>query len=167
MYEGRLTKTDYNLGNTAFKLAFLCAELPSQLIAKWIGPDIWIPTQMAVWSIVGSAQYYLKGRTSFLVCRALLGMLQGGFIPEVRVLLSFGSTYLTFNQIILYLSYFYKHHELSLRLGFFWTASTLADVLGAFLAFGILHMRGVEGQSGWRWLFLIEVKLLSSPLLNR
>jgi hypothetical protein len=93
-------------------------------------------------------------------------MLQGGFIPEVGVLLSFSSTYLTFNQIILYLSYFYKHHELSLRLGFFWTASTLADVLGAFLAFGILHMRGVEGQSGWRLLFLIEVKLLSYPLLS-
>ncbi|PQE07718.1 phthalate transporter protein [Rutstroemia sp. NJR-2017a BVV2] len=100
-----MTPNDYNLGNTAFKLAFLCAELPSQLIAKWIGPDIWIPTQMV---------------------------------------------------IILYLSYFYKHHELSLRLGFFWTASAMADVCGGFLAFGILHLQGARSQAGWRWLFLIE-----------
>jgi hypothetical protein len=55
------------------------------LIAKWVGPDIWIPTQMVVWSIVGLAQYYLKGRTTFLICRALLGMLQGGFIPEESI----------------------------------------------------------------------------------
>jgi len=68
---------------------------------------------------------------------------------------------LIFGQIILYLSYFYKHHELSLRLGFFWTASALTDVVGGFLAFGILHISNIEGQFGWRWLFLIEVRPLA------
>jgi len=60
-------------------------------------------------------------------------------------------------QVILYLSYFYKHHELSIRLAFFWTGLTLADILAAILAFGLLHMRGVHGASGWRWMFLLEV----------
>jgi predicted MFS family arabinose efflux permease len=72
--------------------------------------------------------------------RALLGLIEGGFIPDT----------------ILYLSYFYKNKELPIRLGFFWTSYVSTNIVAAFLAFGILHLRQHTGTAGWRWLFLIE-----------
>jgi hypothetical protein len=42
----------------------------------------------------------------------------------------------------------------------------IADILAGFLAFGLLHLRGVEGQSGWRWLFLLEVSIHLLSMLD-
>jgi predicted MFS family arabinose efflux permease len=56
----------------------------------------------------------------------------------------------------LYLSYFYTSAELPIRLSCWWSAMTSAIIIGAFMAFGILHLDGRGGVEGWRWLFLIE-----------
>jgi hypothetical protein len=73
----------------------------------------------------------------------MLGLLEGGFIAD----------------LVLYLSYCYTSKELPIRLIWFWVMSTVTNILGAFLPYGILHLRGVHGWAGWRYMFLIEVML--------
>ncbi|KAI0104643.1 MFS general substrate transporter [Nemania sp. FL0031] len=135
-----MNTNDYNVGNTIFFVAFLFGELPSQLVSKKVGPDRWVPAQICLWSIVAALQCLISGRASFFVTRALLGILEGGFIPD----------------IVLWLSYFYTSKELPIRLSYFWTTLSATGVITSLLAFALLHLRGVLGWAGWRWLFLIE-----------
>jgi hypothetical protein len=66
--------------------------------------------------------------------------MSGGFIPDN----------------VLYLSYFYTGTELPRRMSWFWTSSQMTNIVSAFLAYGILHLRGALGLAGWRWLFGLE-----------
>ncbi|KAF2644952.1 major facilitator superfamily transporter [Massarina eburnea CBS 473.64] len=135
-----ITRVDYNLGQTISRVGFLVAELPSQLISKRIGPDLWIPIQICIFSLISAMQFFLRGRASFLATRYLIATFQGGFIPDT----------------ILYLSYFYTGRSLPIRLAWFWMSSQLVDIVVGFAAVGLISMRGILGYEGWRWLFLIE-----------
>ncbi|KAL2755563.1 hypothetical protein ACRALDRAFT_1051083 [Sodiomyces alcalophilus JCM 7366] len=126
--------------NMIFLVSFLAAELPSGLISKRLGADRWIPTIIVGWSIVSGSQAFLSNRAGFYAIKCLLGLLMGGFIPD----------------IVLYLTYFYKSNELPVRLSWFWTALSTANILGSLIAAGVLQMRGILGWGGWRWLFLLE-----------
>ncbi|THZ77675.1 retrograde regulation protein 2 [Aureobasidium pullulans] len=135
-----INTNDYNTGQTIFYLCFLFAELPSQMLGKKIGPDNWVPIQMVLWSLVAACQAFIQGRSGFWACRALLGLIEGGFIPDN----------------ILYLSYWYTTRELPIRLCYFWFSYQFTSIVSAFLAFGFLHMRGINDIAGWRWLFALE-----------
>ncbi|KAI0847772.1 MFS general substrate transporter [Daldinia vernicosa] len=135
-----MNTNDFNYGQTIFLACFLAAELPSGLVSKKLGADVWIPTIMVGWSIVALSQAFLTNRAGFYAIKALLGLLMGGFIPD----------------IVLWLTYFYKGRELPIRLAWFWTALSTVNIVGSLLAAGILQMRGINGWSGWQWLFLIE-----------
>ncbi|KAE8132456.1 major facilitator superfamily domain-containing protein [Aspergillus pseudotamarii] len=135
-----MNTNDYNTGQTIFYLVFLFAELPSQLISKKIGPDRWIPIQMFCWSLIAAFQAFLSGKKSYYVCRALLALFEGGFIPDT----------------ILFLSFWYKSKELPIRLSYFWVSYEGTSIVSAFLAYGFLHVRRPDGTGGWRYLFAFE-----------
>lgn len=135
----KLSTDDYNLGNTINLVAFIAGEIPSQLIGKRFGPDKWIPIQVMLWLIVAGAQFWVNGRTSFLVTRVLVGLLQSGFIADA----------------VAYINLFYTRKELSTRLAFFWLTNCYASIISSLLSIGFLKVN-LHGMPSWKWLFLFD-----------
>ncbi|KAK3654817.1 hypothetical protein LTR22_010585 [Elasticomyces elasticus] len=72
--------------------------------------------------------------------RVMLGFAECGLFPA--------ATYL--------LTTWYCRFEVQTRLAVFFSASSMANAFSGLLAFGIQHMDGVGGLSGWRWIFILE-----------
>ncbi|CAM1511917.1 Fc.00g094300.m01.CDS01 [Cosmosporella sp. VM-42] len=73
------------------------------------------------------------------------------FHPTTDILLSG-----IFPCLALYLSTFYQPQEQALRISYLFLSSALSGSFRGLLAYGILHMDGISGTEGWRWLFIIE-----------
>ncbi|GAB7356756.1 hypothetical protein MBLNU459_g7656t1 [Dothideomycetes sp. NU459] len=136
----KVSTNDYNNAQNMYRVGFLIAEIPSQMIGKKLGPDRWIPVQMICWSFASGGQFFMHNKAGFFACRFFIGLFMGGFIPDS----------------ILYLSYFYTKNEMAMRLALFWFVDYMSGVIASFIAYGVLHMRGVANRAGWQWLFLIE-----------
>lgn len=74
---------DYNTGQTIYLVAFLAAELPGGLVSKKVGPFRYTPAVICLWGSLCAAQVAMRARWSFWLLRGLLGVAQGGFIPEM------------------------------------------------------------------------------------
>ncbi|KAJ6164894.1 hypothetical protein N7470_003566 [Penicillium chermesinum] len=136
-----LTTDDYDTGSTIYNVMYLVAELPSQMIGKKLGPNIWIPFMMVSWSIVVACQAFIShNKSAYLGVRALLGLLEGGFIPAC----------------VSYLASFYKSTELPGRMNAFWISFVLAGLIGSFLSYGFLHIDLHNGKHSWIYIFAFE-----------
>ncbi|KAF8860605.1 MFS general substrate transporter [Acephala macrosclerotiorum] len=123
-----MNTNDFNYGQTIFLVSFLAAELASGFISKKLGPDIWILFIIVAWSIIAASQARMSNKAGYYVCRCLLRLVMGGFIPDT----------------VLYLTYWYKSNELPTRLAWLWTALSSCNM---FLIEGIIT--GCIGIASW------------------
>ncbi|KAK7208630.1 major facilitator superfamily domain-containing protein [Myxozyma melibiosi] len=135
-----MQQNDYNLGQTIYFFSFLVMEIPTQIMNTIVGPTIWIPTMMTTWALVGFLQTFITNKASYLATRAILGACQGGFVPGIA----------------LYVTSFYKAHEVATRLAMLWSTQYITNSISALLASGIFNMDGLNGWHNWQWLFFLE-----------
>ncbi|KIW02884.1 uncharacterized protein PV09_05934 [Verruconis gallopava] len=132
-----------NQYQTAVSLLFvtyILSELPSNLVIKKFRPSRWIAFITTSWGIIATLTGIVQGYAGLIACRLLLGLFEGGLFPGMTI----------------YLTMFYTKRELALRVGYLFVSAAIAGACGGLLAYGIGHMNGVAGQSGWRWIMIIE-----------
>jgi MFS family permease len=135
-----LTDYQYRIALTILYIPYILAEIPSNLIIKKVGPNYWLSILVILWGIVGTLQGIVTNARGLWIDRFFLGLTEGGILPG----------------IILYLSAWYKPHELQFRIGLFWSASSLAGAFAGLLAAAIGLMDHVGGLHGWSWIFILE-----------
>lgn len=140
-------ENDLGLSGTQFQTAvsilfvtYILSEVPSNLVLKKFRPSRWIAFITVSWGIVATLTGIVQNYAGLIVCRLLLGALEGGLFPGMAI----------------YLTFFYTKRELALRIGYLFVSAALAGACGGLLAFGIGHMQGVAGKNGWRWIMILE-----------
>lgn len=116
-------------------VTYILSELPSNWILKgYVRPSRWIAFITVSWGIIATLTGVVQNYAGLIVCRLLLGLVEGGLFPGCAI----------------YLTFFYTKRELALRIGYLFVSAALAGAFGGLLAYGIGHMDGIAGQRGWR-----------------
>jgi len=134
-----ITQDEFNVGQQMLSLGIVLFEIPSNMILYRVGPGKWLTLQLFLFGFVSTFQAFQSSYGSFILTRFLLGITESGFIP--------GGLWT--------LSTWYTRRESAKRIMFFYFGNQFGQASSKLLAFGILHMRGVGGRSGWFWLFTI------------
>ncbi|KAF2813790.1 MFS general substrate transporter [Mytilinidion resinicola] len=121
-------------------VTYILSELPSNLVLKKLRPSRWIAFIATAWGIIATLTGVTQSYGGLIACRIFLGAVEGGLFPGMAV----------------YLTFFYVKRELALRIGYLFVSAALAGACGGLLAYGIGHMDGLSGQSGWRWIMILE-----------
>lgn len=137
----KFSDTVYGIGAGIFFIGYFLFEVPSNMILAKTGARVWITRIMVTWGLLSSAMMFATSATSFYVLRFLLGVAEAGFFPG----------------IILYLTYWYPAHRRARIIALFMTAVAVSGIVGGPVSGWIMQtFAGVNGWTGWQWLFLLE-----------
>ncbi|KAI8684874.1 hypothetical protein NCS57_00154600 [Fusarium keratoplasticum] len=139
-HETKMTDQQFVNSLMVFLVSYAIFEVPSNILLKKLRPSRWLAFLMFCWGAMTILTAATNSFASVTAVRFLLGTFEAGLFPG----------------LVYYLTFWYKHDERSVRVAFILASATLAGAFGGAIAYGIGHMNGTGGLSGWRWLFILE-----------
>lgn len=78
----------YNICLAVFYVFYIVAEVPSNLVLKRVGANIWLPVLIMSWGTVTTLTGIVKDYGGLLAVRSILGLTEGGLLPGMTLYLS-------------------------------------------------------------------------------
>ncbi|EKJ77480.1 hypothetical protein NXS19_004628 [Fusarium pseudograminearum] len=136
-----MSDTMWSLGISLFYVGYIISQIPANVIIAKGRPRILLPSCMLAWSCVTICMPAVTAGWGFCLCRFIIGLVEGPFVPAVSLMTSS----------------WYTKHESPLRMGIWHAGNTISQALSGLLAAGILtNMEGVANLRAWKWFLLLE-----------
>ncbi|RDW92712.1 uncharacterized protein DSM5745_00034 [Aspergillus mulundensis] len=131
-----ITNTQYNTCLMIFYVGYVLTQVPSNILILKVKPSLYIGLVTAGWGIVSMCQAFTTNFAGLFMCRFILGLIEGPFLPGVFLLLSC----------------WYKRSELPPRIAILYGANMLASAFGGLIAAGIIsRMENKLNRPAWDW----------------
>ncbi|KAF2168734.1 hypothetical protein M409DRAFT_65153 [Zasmidium cellare ATCC 36951] len=134
------TNQQFSTAVSIFYATYVVSETPWAILLKKLTPRILMTGLAIVWSLVTIFSGFIQNIAGLYVVRLILGACEGGLFPGLN----------------LYLTMVYRREEQARRVSYLFVCTAISGAFGGLLAYAILHMDGVAGVAGWRWVYIIE-----------
>ncbi|KIY43386.1 MFS general substrate transporter [Fistulina hepatica ATCC 64428] len=135
---GITTNNKWTLALSLFYVGYCLLEMPANILQRYIGANRFFFMSLMFWGLSSLSFVYAKGYAALIRIRVLLGIGEAGY----------------YAGMIYYMSFWYKRHELAMRISLCMTG-TLPGAIGGLIAFGLVRVH-TSVLSGWQFLYLIE-----------
>ena len=130
----------YSVSIFIFTITSVVFQLPCTLAVRLVGPRIWFAFITICFGLITLGTAFIRTWQQMIAVRILLGISMSGIEP--------GLTYLV--------STWYTRKEQQLRFAFLQCGQVLILATGNIVNYGLNHLDGQAGLSGWRWMYLIQ-----------
>ncbi|CAG9948409.1 unnamed protein product [Clonostachys rosea f. rosea IK726] len=136
-----MSDVEWSAGISLFYVGYIISQVPANVIVAKGRPRIILPCVMLAWSAVTICMPAAKSPWAFMLCRFLVGLTEGPFLPGVALLTSS----------------WYVKSETSFRMGIWHAGNIVSNAFSGLLSAAILtNMDNLAGMHSWQWFLLLE-----------
>ncbi|PLN80636.1 MFS general substrate transporter [Aspergillus taichungensis] len=132
--------SQFSTAVSIFYVTYVLLEAPWAVLMKKLTPRNILTGLCIVWSVATVFTGFVQNVASLYATRLILGACEAGLFPCLN----------------LYLTMVYRREEQAKRVSYLMSCAAISGAVGGLLAYGLLHMDGIGGKAGWRWVYIIE-----------